>query len=66
MPYYVVAIHTDSEENRLMDIFDNFHEARKFEDEMNAARIPEDNYFVRLIYADDISQYRKKVADLRT
>jgi len=54
MPYYVYAIHTDSNMNRLYkEPFDDFHDAEKFEKRMNEGRSPSDNYVVRMFYAEN-------------
>ena len=56
MPYYVYAIHTDQTSNRLYDLFEDREEAAKLKAEMAAGRIPSDNYFVRMFFAENEAQ----------
>jgi hypothetical protein len=65
MPYYVYAIHTDSDFNRLYKSVDDFHEAEELEREMNEGRYPGDNYVVRMIHADNDQHVIQKIQEIR-
>ena len=65
MPYYVYAIHTDSNVNRLYESFDNFHEAEKLEKEMKKGRYFSDNYVVQMIHADTDEHVIQKIQEIR-
>ncbi|MEH6672698.1 hypothetical protein [Halopseudomonas sp.] len=65
MPYYVYAIHTDSNINRLYDSFVNFNDAENLEKEMKMGRSPGDNYVVQMIYAEDDVNVKRKISEFR-
>jgi hypothetical protein len=65
MPYFVYAIHTDNSDNRLYGEFDNYAEAGKKETEMMSGNYPGDNYFVRLVFANDLQEADIKADALR-
>jgi hypothetical protein len=65
MPYYVYAIHTDSNSNREYGVYEDFHEAEKCENDMNAARHPSDNYIVVMFYANDDSEVSERIRSIR-
>jgi len=65
MPYYVYAIHTDSNINRLYDSFDDFDDAVKLEEEMKRGRCSGDNYLVYMMHADNDALLKGKINDIR-
>jgi hypothetical protein len=65
MPYYVYAIHTNSNYNRLYGAFDDFHEVDVCERNMQKGRIPGDNYIVRMVYAENESQSLERINQIR-
>ncbi len=65
MPYYVYAIHTDQTSNRLYDLFEDREEAAKLKAEMAAGRIPSDNYFVRMFFAENDAEAEARADSLR-
>jgi hypothetical protein len=65
MPYYVYAIHTDSNINRLYESFDNFNDAKRLEKEMEKGRFSGDNYVVRMIHAENEVSLNQKINAIR-
>ena len=67
MKYYVYAIHTDDTDNRHMPAkpFDTYSEAAAFEREMQRGRVHGDNYFVRMIPAENDAEAEAKADALR-
>ena len=65
MPYYVYAIHTDQTSNRLYQKHENHAEAAKLEADMMAGRIPSDNYFVRMFFAENDAEAEANADSLR-
>jgi len=65
MPYYVYAIHTDFNSNRLYGKYEDFKEASGVEEDMRAGNYAGDNYFVRMIFAETDAQAEEKANLLR-
>ena len=65
MPYYVYAIHTDKTDNRLYGKYQDFKSAEEMKKEMGAGNYPGDNYFVRLIFAENDTDAEQKADSLR-
>ncbi|MFH1335485.1 MAG: hypothetical protein ABII96_03120 [Candidatus Zixiibacteriota bacterium] len=65
MPYYVYAIHTDSKLNHLYGSFDDYRGAEICEQEKQRDNDSEDNYFIRMIYADNQTHARQKIKQIR-
>ena len=65
MPYYVYAIHTDKTDNRLYGKYQDSKSAEEIKKEMSAGNYPGDNYFVRLIFAENDTEAEQKADSLR-
>jgi hypothetical protein len=65
MPYYVYAIHTDKSDNRLYGKYQDSKSAEEIKKEMGAGNYPGDNYFVRVIFAENDTEAEQKADSLR-
>jgi hypothetical protein len=65
MPYYVYAIHTDKTDNRLYGKYEDSESAEEMKKKMGARNYPGDNYFVRLIFAENDTKAEEKADSLR-
>ena len=65
MPYYVYAIHTDKSDNRLYGKYQDSKSAEEIKKERSAGNYPGDNYFVRLIFAENDTEAEQKADSLR-
>lgn len=66
MPYYVIAIHTDSLVYRTFGTYESFDEAEQREKDMEAGRDFGANYAVEMIIADDVVHLQQKIHQIRT
>lgn len=65
MPYYVYAIHTDQTSNRLYEEYDNLIDAEAKETDMRKGCFPHDNYFVKMLKAENAIEAESKADALR-
>jgi hypothetical protein len=66
MPYYVYAIHTDSKLNCFYGSFADYHEAEICEREKQAFGNSQENFFVRLFYAENKTHAARMLKQIRS
>ncbi len=66
MPYYVYAIHTDSRLNCCYGSFKDYHEAEICEREKQGFPNAQDNFFVRLFYAENKGHAARVLKKIRS
>ncbi|MBM4300779.1 MAG: hypothetical protein FJ121_04500 [Deltaproteobacteria bacterium] len=66
MPYYVYRIHTDNRDNHLVNYFEYFSDAQKFEENLKSVRHLEGHdYFITMFFAENDREAEIKANDLR-